>query len=1049
MPDVVHQLQRLHEIVTRATEATTVDGVAHVLVEEGVAVLGATMGGFWIVRGEELELVHSAGSPLGARFRHLPVAGDAPISQCVRERQPIWLQDAADYEAKFPTSYSRITSKTGCACLPLVVDGRAIGAAVFAFESARAFSDPERAALTLIARQCAHALERLLLVDAERAARRNAEVLARRMTALQALASRLAAARGQEEIVGIIIDEGVGALGAFSAGIWVIEGDDAVLAAQIGSGLAVVEAIKRIPLTSSGSLCDAIRTRMSVFVGSREAAKDRGVYHADRWAEINALAFVPLVVNEVVLGVIGLGFEQPREFDTSEREFVDLFAGHAARAIARDREDRLERLRAETSAALAASLDADVIMKRIGELSVGMFADWCFVDLARGGEFERIVEAQEDPADAPVAEKILACGPAKDHIPAAISSQRPVFLRVVDDAVLQRIAHSPEHLDALRGTRARSFISVPMVVGGRAIGAASWISQSRTFDDRDVRLAIQIGHAAAAAVENARLYSAEADAARRVHKLYELSVALSSARTPQEVAEATARLGREAIGASSIMIWMRDVEGTLRLVGAASPPEWRQQWLVLSNDPQLPANRVIATGEPIFVETPREYASKASVVFQRVQEAGRVNPFAALPLSIAGERTGVIAIAFTGEHRFVPDERTFLFAIARGCEQALERASLYQAEAQARANAESASRAKDEFLAMLGHELRNPLAPIVSALELMRRRNIADGARERSVIERQVSHLMRLVDDLLDISRITRGKIELRRTVEELTRAVEPAVDSVGTLLVQQRHQITVVIPQGLLVDADMSRLSQVVRNLLTNAAKFTPPGGRITLSAHLDGDWIEMIVQDNGRGIAPDLMPRVFEPFVQGAQAVDRAGGGLGLGLSIARNLVELHGGTLRLESHSGGTTAIVRLPRAQRSAEPVSAPEEPKATRSLRVLIVDDNVDAALLLADLLRALGHEPIIAHDGPGALGTIAKSQPQLAILDIGLPGMDGYELAKHLRSVPGLEHVPVVALTGYGQPSDRDRSRAAGFEEHLVKPIDIGRLQSLFARLTS
>jgi GAF domain-containing protein len=666
VPDVVHQLQRLHEVVTRATEATTADGVARVVVEEGVAVLGATMGGFWIVRGDELELLHAAGSPLGARFRHLPIAGDAPISLCVRERQAIWLQDAADYEARFPTSYQRITSKSGCACLPLVVDGRAIGAAVFAFESARMFSEPERTSLSLIARQCAHALERLQLVEAERTARHSAEVLARRMTALQAIASRLSTARGLEAIVAIIIDEGVGALGAFSAGVWIVEGDDAVLAAQIGSGRAVVDAVRRIPLASSGAFCDAIRTRSSVFVGSRETARDRGLFHAGRWAEINALACVPLVVNDVVLGVIALGFEHARDFDTSEREFVDLFAGHAARAIVRDREDRLERLRAEASAALASSLDADVVMKRIGELSVGMFADWCFVDLARDGVFERIVVAHADPADAPIAERIRAFGVAKDHIPTAISTHRPVTIRIVDDAVLQRIAHSPEHLEALRGTRVRSFISVPMVVGGRAIGAASWISQSRTFDDRDVRLAIQLGHAAAAAVENARLYAAEADAARRVHKLYELSVSLSSARTPEEVADATARLGREAIGASSIMIWVRDPEGTLRLVGASAPPEWRQQWTVLSDDPQLPANRVIASGEPIFVETPREYASKASVVFQRVQDAGRVNPFAALPLSIGGERTGVIAISFAGEHRFVPDERTFLFAIARG-----------------------------------------------------------------------------------------------------------------------------------------------------------------------------------------------------------------------------------------------------------------------------------------------------------------------------------------------------------------------------------------------
>ncbi|HSN29013.1 MAG TPA: ATP-binding protein, partial [Kofleriaceae bacterium] len=488
------------------------------------------------------------------------------------------------------------------------------------------------------------------------------------------------------------------------------------------------------------------------------------------------------------------------------------------------------------------------------------------------------------------------------------------------------------------------------------------------------------------------------------------------------------------------------------LRGSSAPPAWTAEWMDLSTDPALPANRVLATGEPVWVESPREYAREASLVFERVQRAGRVQPFAALPLVVAGVPAGVIAWSWLTAHRFAPAERTFLHAIARSCEQAIERAQLYATEAGARAAAESASRAKDEFLAMLGHELRNPLAPIVTALDLLRLRNIADGVRERSVIERQVAHLTRLVDDLLDISRITRGKIELRRTTEELIRAVEPAVDAVGPLLAQQRHQLSVDVPAtGLRVDGDTARLSQVVRNLLTNAAKFTPAGGSLAIAARAVDDVVELTVRDSGRGIAPSLLPYVFEPFVQGSQGAERAGGGLGLGLAIVKSLVTAHGGTVAVlsDGEDRGTKVVVRLPRASSAAAAGETDRDAAPNnRALRVLVVDDNVDAAALLGDLLRVLGHEPVIAHDGPAALAIVERERPQLAILDIGLPGMDGYELARRLHAQPGLSGVPVVALTGYGQASDRERTREAGFVEHLVKPIDLKRLTDVVGRYT-
>ncbi len=556
---------------------------------------------------------------------------------------------------------------------------------------------------------------------------------------------------------------------------------------------------------------------------------------------------------------------------------------------------------------------------------------------------------------------------------------------------------------------------------------------------------------AATADEVARILIEEGTGVLRASMggLYDLSVALSSARTPEDVASATARLGSEATGAASCMIWIRDSDGALRTRGSSAPPAWTAEWMELSTDPTLPANRVIATGEPVWVESSSEYEHEAALVYERVRQAGRVQPFAALPLVVGGVRAGVIAWSWTTDHHFAPAERTFLHAIARSCEQAIERAQLYATEAGARAAAESGNRAKDEFLAMLGHELRNPLAPIVTALDLLRMRNIADGVRERAVIERQVAHLTRLVDDLLDISRITRGKIELRRTTEELIRAVEPAIDAVGPLLVQQRHQLSVDVPaNGLRINGDTARLSQVVRNLLTNAAKFKPAGGTLSIAARAIDDVVELTVRDNGRGIAPSLLPYVFDPFVQGSQGAERAGGGLGLGLAIVKSLVAAHGGTVAVQSdgENRGTKVVVRLPRATGAASPRDASGPTATRRSLRVLVVDDNVDAAALLGELLRLLGHEPLIAHDGPAALAVVVKEQPQLAILDIGLPGMDGYELARRLREQPGLAGVPVVALTGYGQASDRERTREAGFVEHLVKPIDLKRLTDVVGR---
>ncbi len=367
----------------------------------------------------------------------------------------------------------------------------------------------------------------------------------------------------------------------------------------------------------------------------------------------------------------------------------------------------------------------------------------------------------------------------------------------------------------------------------------------------------------------------------------------------------------------------------------------------------------------------------------------------------------------------------------------------------ARASAEAANRAKDEFLAMLGHELRNPLAPIVTALRIMKTKGLGPHEREHAVVERQVAHVARLVEDLLDVSRLTRGRVELKPQRLELATAVDDAVAATSALLRERGQRLAIDVPRdGLPLDADGPRLVQVIANLLSNAAKYSAPGSAIELRAGRRGACVELSVCDEGIGVPPDLLPRVFDLFVQGRRTIDRADGGLGLGLTIVRRLVELHGGSVTAASAGPGrgSTFTISLPAAPVvEAAPAAAPAPARA--GTRVLIVDDNRDAAELLAEALTFSGHDTRLAHDGPTALELAETFQPEVGLLDIGLPVMDGYDLARRLRAIPGGGAMKLVALTGYGQESDRRLSREAGFDEHLVKPTDLDALEATITRL--
>lgn len=367
--------------------------------------------------------------------------------------------------------------------------------------------------------------------------------------------------------------------------------------------------------------------------------------------------------------------------------------------------------------------------------------------------------------------------------------------------------------------------------------------------------------------------------------------------------------------------------------------------------------------------------------------------------------------------------------------------------------ATATKRQQDEFLAMLAHELRNPLAPIRSAVALLERLDAIDPRLKliHEVVGRQVNHMARLLDDLLDASRVTSGKVALQRRPTDVHEFVDQAVETCRVLIDAQHQRLTLNIPAvPMYVDGDPVRLAQIFGNLLHNAAKYTPDGGSIVLSVRVDGDNVVISVADNGNGIAAESLATIFDMFSQEKRSLSRSQGGMGIGLSVVRTMVERHGGTVtvRSDGFGAGSDFTVVLPRIDRPPGVVAAPAPATVTSPLRILLIDDNVDAGVMLSMLLKIEGHEVQVALDGPSGLTSYRSQRPQLVLCDIGLPGMNGYEVAKRIRQDPERPVPPpvLIALTGYDSASDRAMAASAGFDHHVAKPVDFEVLLTLMRR---
>jgi PAS domain S-box-containing protein len=668
-------------------------------------------------------------------------------------------------------------------------------------------------------------------------------------------------------------------------------------------------------------------------------------------------------------------------------------------------------LLAEAGRLLASSLDYATTLANVAHLAVPALADWCAIDvIADDQSLQRVAVVHPDPAKVDLAKELFRCHPSDPNVPHGVwhvlrTGESELQREITDDLLRERV-HDAEVLEVLRRLGLRSAMLVPLLARGRSLGVLTLVAaeSGRHYGPDDLALAEELACRCGLAVDNARLYRA-AQAAEQHYRL---------------IAENT----RDVIFAYAMDRRLLYVNPSFEALTGYSVAELWQRGVIDYVHPQDRGRR------QDLLEGCYRGQSFREVEFRIITKDGSVKWCLAGwgPLrDSAGRQIGI-----------------------QGREHDVSQRQQLEQELRRRADdLAAAARHKDEFLATLAHELRNPLAPVRNALQILRLRGGDATTRDwaTDVLERQVGHLTRLVDDLIDVSRITRRKIVLKRERVDLARLVRVAAEDHRAGLERAGLALELDLPPtALWAEGDSTRLAQVLDNLLSNAVKFTPPGGRVTVRVHGGSGQAQILVRDTGVGIAPDLLARLFQTLTQGDCSLERTQGGLGLGLALVKGLVELHGG--RVEAHSAGlgqgAEFAVLMPLAQGRDVPAgTAACGGGKGQPLRILMVEDNRDGAETLQALLQLAGHEVVLACTGPEGVALAKQFHPDVVLCDIGLPGMDGFAVGRALRQDPVTAGSRLIVLSGYGQEEDRRKSREAGFDLHLTKPVDPFELQRL------
>lgn len=751
------------------------------------------------------------------------------------------------------------------------------------------------------------------------------------------------------------------------------------------------------------------------------------------------------------------------------------FAGYIGSGIditERRQTEQAQQYLAEASRVLSSSLDYQTTLASIAQLTVPELADWCTVHLIEeDGSVQPLVTAHVNPAKIAWANQINQQYPFDPNdvrgVAQVLRTGQSELYPDIPDSLLVEAARDQEHLQILREVGFKSVMIVPLLTRGRTIGTISFVAaeSGRQYDSTDLALAEELARRAALAVENARLYQ-QAQQARQTAeqaadvtaRLQSVTAAFSEALTLAQVAEVVMNQGMAALGASSgFVALLTDNDTSLEIVKSVGLPDnVIDDWKYFSVTAPVPMAELVRTGKPIFLESIAACASQYPIL-TRVANCTGYEAFACLPLTVEGRMLGGMSFSFALATSFSPEDRAFMLTLGHLCGQAIARARLYEAEQRARTEAEAANRIKDEFLAILSHELRSPLNPILGWTRLLRSRKFDEKATDRAleIIERNAKLQTQLIEDLLDVSRILRGKLVLNVSPVNLVTTIEAALETVRLAAQTKEIQIQTLFEANVgQVSGDANRLQQVVWNLLSNAIKFTPSGGRVEVRLEQVGSQVQIHVRDTGKGISPEFLPYVFEYFRQENSSTTRQFGGLGLGLAIVRYLTELHGGSVHAESAGEGlgSTFTVTLPLMGKAVE---VDQEPMPSHDaadldgLRILVVDDETDIRELVAFILQQSGAAVTVAASAEEALAAWNQSVPDVLLSDIGMPDVDGYMLMRQVRtfSVQQGGQIPAIALTAYAGEYNQQQAFQAGFQLHISKPVEPEELVRAIAHL--
>jgi signal transduction histidine kinase/ActR/RegA family two-component response regulator len=793
---------------------------------------------------------------------------------------------------------------------------------------------------------------------------------------------------------------------------------------------------------------------------------------------------VPLSARGRTFGVIALGETREQlRFGPADLKLAATLARQCAQALDRARLYDVERrsreqaaVLLEAGALLASSLDPETTLRTLVRIATPTLGDLCTVDVVtEGGDLCLVAVAHVDRSQEEMLREIrrhLHVHTDDPHPAAkAVRTGKPQVRSEVAESHAEAATLDDEQLRVAIALGARSAVFLPLLARGKVLGVLTLGQIDLRYAPGDVAFLQEFARRAALALDNARLYEAEQrerkaaeDAAARALRLQLVTAALSEAVTPAQVADAVVSHGLGAIDGSAGVMARRSEDGrTLDLVGARGvTADFVARWWSASIDDKTPITDTVRTGETTWVLSSSDFEARYP---HRADTRGSpdADAFVCLPLKVEGRTVGALGFGFAAAPDPSSPEAAFLSTLANQCALALERARLYDAERLARAEAEAASRLKDEFLGIVSHELRTPLNAILGWARMLRSGAVKEASVPRALetIERNASLQAQLVEDLMDASRIITGKLGLDFKSVRLQQVIEAAVDSVSLAAAAKGIKIEVAIDSAVGPGrGDEGRLQQIVWNLLTNAVKFSPRGGRVEIVLErAPADAVQIIVRDNGEGISPEFLPHVFDRFRQGDGTTTRRHGGLGLGLSIVRHLVEAHGGTVRAQSDGPGrgATFTIELPLASPAAASASASssdpdlllDSSLKLKGLRLLVVEDEADSREILRRVLALSGAEVQTAGSVSEALPILLRDRLDALVSDIGMPFEDGYALIRKVRALEPNRggQLPAVALTAYATSEDRMRVLEAGYQMHLPKPVDAGQLTAAIAEL--